>query len=115
AGPEHLINAMTNHASHAVSNPTSIAQYAALEAYANKEEDNKIYAEMKSVFSERLDCFYELINDIPGLSCRKPKGAFYIFPNATMAVERGGFDSVDDWVKASSFYSLSSVWKNIKG
>jgi len=100
AGPEHLIKAMTNHASHAVSNPTSIAQYAALEAYANKEEDNKIYAEMKSVFSERLDRFYELINDIPGLSCRKPKGAFYIFPNATKAVERGGFDSVDDWVKA---------------
>ena len=98
AGPEHLIKAMTNHASHAVSNPTSIAQFAALEAYANKEEDAKIFNEMKEVFSERLDRFYELINDIPGLSCAKPKGAFYIFPNAIEAAKATGYDSVDDWV-----------------
>src|SRR5699024_4638003 len=49
AGPEPVIKAMTNHASHAVSNPTSIAQFAALEAYANKEEDAKIFSEMKEV------------------------------------------------------------------
>lgn len=100
AGPEKVIKAMTNHASHAVSNPTSIAQYAALEAYANKEEDKRINEEMKKVFSERLDRFYELINEIPGLSCRKPKGAFYIFPNAIEAAKQGGFATVDDWVKA---------------
>lgn len=98
AGPEHVIKAMTNHASHAVSNPTSIAQYAALEAYANKAEDEKIFNEMKTVFSERLDRFYELINNIPGLSCAKPRGAFYIFPNATEAAKKTGYDSVDDWV-----------------
>ncbi|HZW68869.1 MAG TPA: pyridoxal phosphate-dependent aminotransferase [Pseudogracilibacillus sp.] len=98
AGPEPVIKAMTNHASHAVSNPTSIAQFAALEAYANKEEDAKIFSEMKEVFSERLDRFYELINDIPGLSCAKPKGAFYIFPNATEAAKATGYESVDDWV-----------------
>lgn len=98
AGPEHVIKAMTNHASHAVSNPTSIAQYAALEAYANKAEDEKIFTEMKTVFSGRLDRFYELINDIPGLSCARPKGAFYIFPNATEAAKKTGYDSVDDWV-----------------
>lgn len=100
AGPEPVIKAMTNHASHAVSNPTSIAQYAALEAYANKLENEKINQEMKRVFSERLDVFYELINDIPGLSCAKPKGAFYIFPNASEAAKNTGFESVDDWVKA---------------
>lgn len=100
AGPENIIKAMTNHASHAVSNPTSISQYAALEAYANKQEDETIFNEMKSVFSERLDRFYELINSIPGLSCEKPKGAFYIFPNAIEAARATGFSSVDDWVKA---------------
>lgn len=98
AGPEHVIKAMTNHASHAVSNPTSIAQFAALEAYANKAEDEKMFNDMRSVFSERLDRFYELINDIPGLSCAKPNGAFYIFPNATEAAKATGYDSVDDWV-----------------
>src|SRR5699024_4972131 len=79
-------------------NPTSIAQFAALEAYANKVEDEKIFNEMRTVFSDRLDRFYELINDIPGLSCAKPKGAFYIFPNATEAAKQTGYDSVDDWV-----------------
>src|SRR5699024_11451634 len=41
--------------------------------------------------------FYELINDIPGLSCAKPKGAFYIFPNATEAAKATGYESVDDF------------------
>lgn len=100
AGPEHVIQAMTNHASHAVSNPTSISQFAALEAYANKEEDAKIFNEMKEVFSERLDRFYELIYDIPGLSGPKPNGAFYIFPEAIEAAKATGFETVDDWVKA---------------
>jgi aspartate aminotransferase len=100
AGPESIIKAMTNHASHAVSNPTSIAQFAALEAYTNKEENDKIYNEMKEVFAERLDVFYELINEIPGITCVKPKGAFYIFPNALEAAKATGFDNVDDWVKA---------------
>lgn len=100
AGPENIIKAMTNHASHAVSNPTSIAQYAALEAYVNKEEDKKIYNEMRNVFSERLNIFYKQINDIPGLTCAKPKGAFYIFPNAIEAATSTGFKTVDDWVKA---------------
>lgn len=100
AGPEPVIKAMTNHASHAISNPTSIAQYAALEAYRNEEEDKKIYTNMKEVFSERLERFYSLINDIPGLSGPKPKGAFYIFPNAMEAARNTGFDNVDDWVKA---------------
>lgn len=100
AGPTNIIKAMTNHASHATSNPTSIAQYAALEAYFNADENDKINAEMKQVFSARLDAFYELINSIPGVSCIKPKGAFYIFPNVTEAVKMNGFKTVDEWVNA---------------
>ncbi len=100
AGPEFIIGAMTNHASHATSNPTSIAQYAALEAYQNEVENQKINEEMKEVFSSRLDKFYQLITDIPGISCDKPQGAFYIFPNVKKAASLGGFTSVDNWVEA---------------
>src|SRR5690625_150953 len=99
-GPDNIIKAMTNHASHATSNPTSIAQYAALEAYTNQTEDEKIANEMRQTFQERLDRLYELMNDIPGFSCAKPKGAFYIFPNVIEAVKMNGFHDVNEWAKA---------------
>ncbi|MEJ8778144.1 pyridoxal phosphate-dependent aminotransferase [Pseudogracilibacillus sp. ICA-222130] len=99
-GPEKIIKAMVNHASHATSNPTSIAQYAALEAYTNKTEDEKNANEMRQTFHERLDRLYELMNDIPGFSCAKPKGAFYIFPNVIEAVKMNGFNDVEEWAKA---------------
>lgn len=97
AGPESIIKAMTNLASHSTSNPTSIAQYAALAAY-EAEVDPTV--EMKKVFAERLEALYDLIVDIPGFSCKKPKGAFYLFPNVSEAVKRNGFTSVDEWVAA---------------
>src|SRR5699024_1000698 len=99
-GPDNIIKAMTNHASHATSNPTSIAHYAALEAYTNQTEDEKIANEMRQTFHERLDRLYELMNDIPGFSCAKPKGAFYIFPNVIEAVKMNGFHDVNEWAKA---------------
>src|SRR5699024_3089369 len=52
AGPKSLIQAMTNHASHTTSNPTTIAQYAALAAYS---EQSASIDEMKNVFAERLN------------------------------------------------------------
>ncbi|WP_077326634.1 pyridoxal phosphate-dependent aminotransferase [Virgibacillus siamensis] len=97
AGPQKIIKAMTSLASQSTSNPTSIAQYAALAAYCSKEDAGD---EMRNTFSERLDTLYELLNDIPGVSCQKPKGAFYLFPNVKEAVKKNGFDSTDDWVKA---------------
>lgn len=100
AGPVNVIQAMHNHASHSISNPTSITQYAALEAYDNREENEKVYLEMKRVFHERLNVFYDLITDIPGIVCEKPQGAFYIFPNVKEAATMNGFSNVDDWVKA---------------
>ncbi|MFD2045840.1 pyridoxal phosphate-dependent aminotransferase [Ornithinibacillus salinisoli] len=97
AGPEKIIKAMTNLASHSTSNPTSIAQYAAIAAY---EEDVDSTIEMRKVFTERLHTLYDLLEDIPGITCLKPKGAFYLFPNATEAVKNNGFSSVDEWVAA---------------
>src|SRR5690625_7295969 len=96
-GPKTLIQAMTNHASHTTSNPTTIAQYAALAAYS---EQSASIDEMKNVFAERLNTLYDLIEDIPGMSCRKPHGAFYLFPNVKEVVAMNGFSSTDEWVKA---------------
>lgn len=100
AGPKEIIQAMTSHASQTTSNPASVSQYAALEAYANETENEKTEAEMKKVFKERLNKFYDLINAIPGINCTKPHGAFYIFPNVKEAAKNGGFSTVDEWVEA---------------
>ncbi|WP_188453889.1 pyridoxal phosphate-dependent aminotransferase [Virgibacillus oceani] len=97
AGNETIIKAMTNLASHSTSNPTSIAQYAALKAYTSDEDP---ITEMKLAFKERLDKLYSLLIDIPGITCNKPKGAFYLFPNVKEAAKLNGFNHVDDWVAA---------------
>lgn len=97
AGNSKMIKAMTNHVSHATSNPMSIAQYAALAAYETKSNS---LTEMNQIFTDRLNYFYDLITDIPGISCIKPTGAFYLFPNVKDAALRGGFKTVDEWVTA---------------
>jgi len=99
AGPKHIIQAMTNYVSHSTSNPTSIAQYAALEAYTNSNNE-QVVGEMRKEFSNRLNFLYDLIIDIPGITCAKPKGAFYIFPNVQKAVKMNGYNNVDEWVEA---------------
>ncbi|WP_077703689.1 pyridoxal phosphate-dependent aminotransferase [Virgibacillus dokdonensis] len=96
-GPNEIIKAMTSLASHSTSNPTSIAQYAALAAY---QMDDSFNEEMKGVFSHRLESLYQLLTEIPGVSCVKPEGAFYLFPNVKEAVRKSGFSNVDDWAKA---------------
>ena len=97
AGDETIIKAMSNHVSHATSNPTTVAQYAAIAAYTDNED---FVLEMKKTFTERLNIFYDLITDIPGITCLKPHGAFYLLPNVTEVVKNTGFSSTDEWVKA---------------
>lgn len=97
AGPEYIIKAMTNLASHSTSNPASISQYAALAAYAEKEQP---IDEMVAVFKDRMEKLYKLMIDIPGITCLKPQGAFYLFPNVSEAARKNGFDNVDAWSEA---------------
>lgn len=96
AGPKEIIKGMTNHASHATSNPSSISQYAALAAYT---EENSVGEEMREIFSERLNVFYDLLNEIEGISCLKPKGAFYLFPNVKEAVKNSKYKTTEEWVR----------------
>jgi len=96
-GPNEIISAMTNLASHSTSNPTSIAQAASVAAYA--EGDAPVEA-MRVIFEERLEKIYARLIEIKGLTCLKPEGAFYLFPHAKQAAEMCGFDNVDDWCTA---------------
>lgn len=78
AGPEEIISAMNNLQSQSTSNPTSIAQKASVEALSGPQEE--VY-KMVAAFQERRDYIVERLNRMPGVSCFKPVGAFYVFPN----------------------------------
>lgn len=78
AGPRIEIRAMGAFQSQATSNPNAMAQYASIAAL---ESDQSCVAEMVREFEKRRNVMYERINAIPGLSCLKPQGAFYIMLN----------------------------------
>lgn len=77
-GPKDIIDAMSKIQSHSTSNPTSISQKAALEALkAPQYEINKMVQE----FQRRRNFVLQKLETIQNISCSKPKGAFYVFPN----------------------------------
>jgi aspartate aminotransferase len=80
AGPRELIRAMTDVQSQVTSNPTSVAQWAAVEALAGPQDE---IAAMRSEFDRRRHAIVDGLNAIPGVTCVKPKGAFYAFPNVS--------------------------------
>jgi len=97
AGNMKLIKAMTNLASHSTSNPTTPAQYGAIAAYAGSQE---MVSEMREAFEARLNTIYDKLIAIPGFTCIKPQGAFYLFPNVKEAVELTGYADVDEFSTA---------------
>ncbi|WP_449620245.1 pyridoxal phosphate-dependent aminotransferase [Robertmurraya sp. Marseille-Q9965] len=95
AGNSVIIKAMTNLASHSTSNPTTTAQYGAIAAYEGPQD---AVQEMKEAFEHRLNVIYDKLVVIPGISCIKPQGAFYLYPNVKEAATLTGYGSVDDFV-----------------
>ena len=77
-GNQDLIKAMGKLQSQSTSNPTSISQAAAVEALNG---DNSFIAERSQVFKKRRDNLISELNSMNGISCRKPEGAFYVFPS----------------------------------
>ncbi|MFH1096752.1 MAG: pyridoxal phosphate-dependent aminotransferase [Candidatus Desantisbacteria bacterium] len=82
AGPKAIITAMSNVQSHATSNPNSIAQKAALAAIEGTQGGSCI-TEMVAAFDRRRKYIVERLNNIEGISCPLPYGAFYVFPNVS--------------------------------
>ena len=78
AGPEEIISAMNNIQSQSTSNPTSISQKASVEALAGPQDE---VGKMVFAFAQRRNYIVDRLNKMPGVSCYKPAGAFYVFPN----------------------------------
>ncbi|WP_010298065.1 pyridoxal phosphate-dependent aminotransferase [Candidatus Odyssella thessalonicensis] len=78
AGPKPLIKAMTMLQSQSTSNPCSITQAAAIAAING---DRSFLKDWCQSFAARRNLTAQLINDIPGLACRIPQGAFYLYIN----------------------------------
>jgi aspartate aminotransferase len=78
AGPVALIKAMGTIQSQSTSNPSSVSQYAALEALTGPQE---FLADWRRVFQGRRDLVVSMLNQAKGIRCPKPEGAFYVYPD----------------------------------
>ncbi len=78
AGPQDIIKAVAKIQSQSTTNPSSISQAAAVEALNGTQDFIKTRSDS---FKERRDFVVKTLNSINGLSCLKPSGAFYVFPN----------------------------------
>lgn len=77
-GPKTIIDAMRKLQGQSTSNPSSISQWAAVEALNGNQDFLKNWLES---FEERRNKVFQMINSAKGLKCLKPKGAFYIYPS----------------------------------
>ena len=83
AGPEALIRAMSKLQSQSTSNPSSIAQWAAVEALNGPQD---FIPRNNTVFKERRDLVVSMLNQAKGISCPTPEGAFYVYPSCQGAI-----------------------------
>jgi aspartate aminotransferase len=98
AGPRALIRAMTDVQSQVTSNPSSIAQWAAVEALTGPQDE---VAKMAGEFDRRRRLIIDGLNALTGVRCVMPRGAFYAFPNVSGLFGR-------TWRKADGAVSLES-------
>ena len=84
-GPEVLIKAMGAVQGHSTSNPCSISQAAAVAAL-NGPQDFMI--KQRETFEQRRNMVVDMLNQVPGLSCPKPEGAFYVYPSCAGIIGR---------------------------
>ncbi|WP_292050935.1 MULTISPECIES: pyridoxal phosphate-dependent aminotransferase [unclassified Brevundimonas] len=77
-GPKPLIDLMRKVASQTTSNPTSISQWAAVEALNGTQD---FLAPRAAAFKQRRDLVVKMLNDAEGITCATPEGAFYVYPS----------------------------------
>lgn len=83
AGPEPLIKAMAKLQSQSTSNPSSVSQWAAVEALNGPQD---FIPKHNKIFKERRDLVVSMLNQANGLSCMTPEGAFYVYPSCAGAI-----------------------------
>lgn len=109
AGPVHLIKAMGTIQSQSTSNPSSVSQYAALEALTGPQG---FLAENKILFQRRRDLVVGMLNAAKGITCPKPEGAFYVYPDISACIGKtsaGGSKIVDDEAFATALLEETGV------
>ena len=80
AGDRDVIKAMSNLQGQCTSNPVTISQYAAIEAFKGDQSEVE---NMRKQFEARKNYIVQNLNSIEGISCFEPQGAFYVFPRVT--------------------------------
>ncbi|MDR6954725.1 aspartate aminotransferase [Ancylobacter sp. 3268] len=108
-GPEELIKAMGTLQSQSTSNPSSIAQWAAVEALNGPQD---FIAENNKSFKERRDLVVSMLNQASGLTCPKPEGAFYVYPSCAGVIGKktaSGKVITDDEVFATELLDAEGV------
>lgn len=92
--PAPVISAILKLQSHSTSNPTSIAQKAAIEAVRGPQDS---VAAMLAEYRKRRDYVLGRVRAMPGVTVQEPKGAFYVYPNISATFGRGGIHSGMDF------------------
>ena len=110
AANKQLAKIMANYLSHSTGSPSSVSQIAAIEAYSGPKDTVEM---MRSAFEERRNYIVERMNSIPGVSCLKPNGAFYVMMNMEKLIGRtlGGklIENDDDFAVAFLEKALVAV------
>ncbi|MEG3959640.1 pyridoxal phosphate-dependent aminotransferase [Microcoleus sp. herbarium2] len=88
AGPSELIKATSTIQGHSTSNVCTFAQYGAIAALESSQESVE---KMRQAFAQRRQVIFELLDAVPGISCIKPDGAFYMFVN----ISKTGMNSLE--------------------
>jgi len=92
-GPKQVISAMSKLQSQSTSNAASMVQRASIAALTGSQE---CVAEMRADYIKLRDRILEGFKTIPGLTCTVPEGAFYVYPNVSAFIGKGGIKSASD-------------------
>ena len=109
AGPEKLIGAMRKIQSQSTSNPCTISQWAAVEALSGPQD---YIAPNNEMFARRRDLVVAMLNEIEGVTCPKPEGAFYVYPSIAGLIgktSKGGAEITDDEAFATALLEETGV------
>jgi aspartate aminotransferase len=92
-GPKQVISAMSKLQSQSTSNAASMVQRASIAALTGSQE---CVAEMRADYIQLRDRVIKGLKTIPGMTCTVPEGAFYVYPNVSAFIGKGGIKSASD-------------------